>query len=401
MSNALVALILCSEIGCGKKAIEKGLDIAYFFENGVPQAILGDVTRLRQIILNLLSNAIKFTEKGEIILEVRVEGGKPMAEGINFILHFSVKDSGLGIPPDRMNRLFQSFSQVDASTARKFGGTGLGLAISKRLSEMMGGRMWAESTGIPGQGATFHFTLVTTSAEPPTPRRDLRGDQPQLTGKRALVVDDNDTNRRIVTLQLQKWGILSRDTALAAEALKWLEQGESFDVAILDRHMPEMDGLELVRPIGGERSVDRTRLFVEHDERVVVDASDVRVHAPVLVGLRQPRVVAVVELLVVHREAAALRAVVAHEALLQEAVLPQVVVEAVRAAEPAGPVGHRAAPVVDESSHLVLTGTPPLNHLDEHSRASNSLAGRFGRSGLDASQRGHGSLSPSRGLGLP
>ncbi|HET7375605.1 MAG TPA: response regulator, partial [Anaerolineae bacterium] len=241
------------------RAFDKGLDLAYTFGDQIPSAIVGDVTRLRQIILNLLSNAIKFTEEGEVILEVRVEGvedGRPMAEGINFIprpssliLHFSVKDSGLGIPPERMNRLFQSFSQVDASTARKFGGTGLGLAISKRLSEMMGGRMWAESTGIPGQGATFHFTLVTNSAELPTPRRDLRGDQPQLTGKRALVVDDNDTNRRIVTLQLQKWGILSRDTASAVEALKWLEQGESFDVAILDRHMPEMDGLELASKI--------------------------------------------------------------------------------------------------------------------------------------------------------
>jgi GAF domain-containing protein/DNA-binding response OmpR family regulator len=241
------------------RAFEKGLDLVYTIDDHIPPVIRGDVTRLRQIILNLLSNAVKFTEKGEVMLEVKEDrsgvgtrSGKTTSGALNFGLHFAVKDSGLGIPADRMNRLFQSFSQVDASTARKYGGTGLGLAISKRLSELMGGRMWAESTGIPGQGATFNFTIQTRVAAITAgehPRRDLRGDQPELKGKRVLVVDDNDTNRRIIMLQMQKWGILSRDTASAREVLSWLEQGQTFDLAILDMHMPEMDGIALATEI--------------------------------------------------------------------------------------------------------------------------------------------------------
>jgi GAF domain-containing protein/CheY-like chemotaxis protein len=234
------------------RAFEKGLDLAYTFDDNIPHAIVGDATRLRQIILNLLSNAIKFTEQGEAVLHVRAEGGARRADerSDSFSLHFEVKDSGIGIPADRIDRLFQSFSQLDASTARKFGGTGLGLVISKRLSELMGGRMWAESTGLPGQGSTFHFTLTTQSAELPMPtRRDLSGDQPQLKDKRVLIVDDNDTNRRIISLQLHKWGMLTRDTASAREALQWLAQGDPFDVAILDMHMPEMDGIALANEI--------------------------------------------------------------------------------------------------------------------------------------------------------
>jgi GAF domain-containing protein/CheY-like chemotaxis protein len=248
------------------RAFEKGLDLAYTFDDAVPNAIVGDVTRLRQIVLNLLSNSIKFTPNGEVVLHVGIDprvdpddsrvdpnAGDPLVGehmGSLLQLHFAVKDSGIGIPADRMNRLFHSFSQVDASTARKFGGTGLGLAISKRLSELMGGSMWAESAGIPGQGATFHFTLQTKPAElPASTRRDLRGDQPQLNGKRVLIVDDNDTNRRIITLQLHKWGLVTRDTTSAREALKWLGHGEKFDVAILDMHMPEMDGIALANEI--------------------------------------------------------------------------------------------------------------------------------------------------------
>jgi GAF domain-containing protein/CheY-like chemotaxis protein/tetratricopeptide (TPR) repeat protein len=252
------------------RAFEKGLDLVYTIDDYIPPVIRGDVTRLRQIILNLLSNAVKFTEKGEVILEVTEDrhlhraadavqvsvavnqSGKTTSGALVFGLHFAVKDSGLGIPPDRMNRLFQSFSQVDASTARKFGGTGLGLAISKRLSELMGGSMWAESEGIPGRGATFNFTIRTRVGAITAPehvRRDLRGDQPQLKDKRVLVVDDNNTNRRIIGLQMQKWGIVSHDTASAREALQWLKQGQTFDLAILDMHMPEMDGIALATEI--------------------------------------------------------------------------------------------------------------------------------------------------------
>ncbi|HZY43317.1 MAG TPA: response regulator, partial [Anaerolineae bacterium] len=170
-------------------------------------------------------------------------------------LHFTVRDTGLGIPPDRMGRLFQSFSQVDASTARKYGGTGLGLVISKRLSEMMGGNMWAISEGVPGKGAIFHFTIKTQAADAPatSTRRDLRGVQAPLTEKRILIVDDNATNRRILTLQTQKWGMQPRDTASPLQALDWIKHGDPFDVAILDMHMPEMDGLELAQAIRESR----------------------------------------------------------------------------------------------------------------------------------------------------
>ncbi len=125
------------------KVVEKGLEIAYVMENDVPPAILGDVTRLRQILMNLLGNAVKFTEKGEIVLTVKAAETSPRLK-----LFFTVRDTGIGIPPDRMGRLFQSFSQADSSTTRKYGGTGLGLAISKRLTGMMGGELWAESSGV-------------------------------------------------------------------------------------------------------------------------------------------------------------------------------------------------------------------------------------------------------------
>ncbi|MBI4769930.1 MAG: response regulator [Chloroflexi bacterium] len=241
-------------------AAEKKLDLAYVIEDGVPAAIVGDVTRVRQILLNLLSNAVKFTEQGEVVVTVTGASAPtpphshPMYGGVGvWELHFSVRDTGIGIPPDRLNRLFRAFTQVDASTSRKYGGTGLGLAISKRLSEMMGGRLWAESAGLPGPqgGSTFHFTLVAEAA-PETlrePRACLTGEQPQLRGRRMLIVDDNLTNRRILTLQARSWGMLARDTASPAEALCWIRQGDPFDVAILDMHMPEMDGVTLAAEI--------------------------------------------------------------------------------------------------------------------------------------------------------
>ena len=218
------------------RAAEKRLDLAYLFEGELPMAINGDVTRLRQILLNLLSNAAKFTEAGEILVTVSMEAGR---------LKFAVRDTGIGLTPQGIGRLFQSFSQADASTTRKYGGTGLGLAISKRLAELMGGTMWVESAG-PGQGSTFFFTIEAEAAElPPSQRRSLLGTQQELAGKRVLVVDDNDTNRRILALQMGKWGLQTRDTASPAEALQWLGEGVAFDLVIVDMHMPEMDGLTL------------------------------------------------------------------------------------------------------------------------------------------------------------
>ncbi|MGH8714227.1 MAG: GAF domain-containing protein [Casimicrobiaceae bacterium] len=227
------------------RAVEKQLDTVYVFEGDVPAAIVGDVTRLRQIMLNLLSNAVKFTEAGEVVLTV---SSKPLAPG-RVDLSFSVRDTGIGLSAEVMSRLFQSFSQADSSTTRKYGGTGLGLAISKRLSELMGGRMWAESGG-PGRGATFMFSIQAPTAElPPARQRDFVGEQPELQGKRVLVVDDNATNRRVLSVQAGKWGMKCRATGSPSEALAWLEAGDAFDLAILDMHMPEMDGVALAQRI--------------------------------------------------------------------------------------------------------------------------------------------------------
>ena len=171
-------------------------------------------------------------------------------------LKFTVRDTGIGIPPDRIGRLFQSFSQADSSTSRKYGGTGLGLAISKKLTDMMGGTLRAESNGVPGQGSAFIFTIQTEAVEmPERTRRDLdfarqyRGNQPHLDGKRVLIVDDNATNRRILTLQLHNWGMQTRDSDTPLEALDWIKRGDPFDLAILDMHMPGMDGVTLAKKI--------------------------------------------------------------------------------------------------------------------------------------------------------
>ncbi len=229
------------------RAAEKQLDLAYIIDPDVPPAVFGDVTRVRQILLNLLSNAIKFTDKGEVVVSVKMK----KADQASQIL-FSVRDTGIGIPPDRLDRLFQSFSQVDASTTRKYGGTGLGLAISKRLAELMGGAMWVESAGT-GQGTTFYVTLEAQSAPALKQRPHLDSEQPELRGKRVLIVDDNETNRRILSLQLQGWAMEPYATQSPFEALDWVRRGDHFDLAILDIAMPEMDGLALAVEIRKQR----------------------------------------------------------------------------------------------------------------------------------------------------
>jgi GAF domain-containing protein/CheY-like chemotaxis protein len=217
------------------RAAEKHLDIAYQFEGEVPPAVTGDVTRLRQILLNLLSNAVKFTEQGEVVLTVSATADE---------LHFAVRDTGIGLSDAGKRRLFQKFSQADSSTTRKYGGTGLGLAISKLLAELMGGSMWAESAGL-GLGSTFHFTMRAPEAELPAgTRRDFLGVQPALKGKRILVVDDNETNRRILALQMAKWGMSVQDSSEPVRALEMLAKAR-FDLAIVDMHMPGMDGAVL------------------------------------------------------------------------------------------------------------------------------------------------------------
>ena len=249
------------------RAAEKHLDIAYVFEGDVPSAVNGDVTRLRQILLNLLSNAVKFTEKGEVVLTVSAGTTNAVAE-----LRFAVRDTGIGLSAAGLSRLFQSFSQADSSTTRKYGGTGLGLAISKRLAELMGGTMWAESVG-PGQGSTFFVTINARPAQLPTnTRREFIGTQPALAGKRVLVVDDNATNRKILALQAAKWGMAPRATESPAEALRWLKDGDAFDAAILDMHMPEMDGVALAKRIREEGSALPMVLFTSLGRREAGEA---------------------------------------------------------------------------------------------------------------------------------
>jgi PAS domain S-box-containing protein len=227
------------------KVAQKKLELAYQIDPQTPVRILGDMTRLRQILVNLLSNAIKFTDTGEVIVSVTAK--IPDCQLSNsqcpyYELQFTVKDTGIGIPSERLDRLFKPFSQVDSSTTRKYGGTGLGLAICKQLSEIMEGTMWVESQ--VGSGSTFYFTIMA-QAVPDTETNQFQAAQPDLTGKRLLIVDDNATNRKILTRQANLWGMQTWAAKSGIEALQWLHQGEPFDLAILDMQMPEMDGLTL------------------------------------------------------------------------------------------------------------------------------------------------------------
>lgn len=250
----------------------KNLDLAYLIEAEIPPVIVTDVTRLRQIIVNLLGNAVKFTQTGEVVISVTLQNQIAInskeiitdsklctenppeiaetKEDINlspiYEIQFAIRDTGIGIPDDRLDRLFKPFSQIDSSMTRQYGGTGLGLAISKRLSELMGGQMWVESE--VNKGSTFYFTIKARSA-PHTAVIDLQISQPELTGKRLLVVDDNATNRKIITMQTEFWGMQVDTAESGLQALKWLVTGRKFDIAILDMQMPEMDGLSLAAHI--------------------------------------------------------------------------------------------------------------------------------------------------------
>ena len=230
------------------RAAEKGLELLYQLADDVPATLQGDVGRVRQVLLNLVGNAVKFTERGEVF--VRAEA-QPM-DGERYQVLFAVEDSGIGIPADRMDRLFQSFSQVDTSATRRFSGTGLGLAISKRLAEAMGGGLSVNSE--LGRGSVFFFSLVAPKGAPSPARRP--GRTPRLEGKRVLLVDDNATNLRILTAQCSRWGLTAHATAAPGMALQWLREGAPFDLAILDMRMPEMDGLALARAIRELRGAD-------------------------------------------------------------------------------------------------------------------------------------------------
>jgi signal transduction histidine kinase/HPt (histidine-containing phosphotransfer) domain-containing protein len=230
------------------RAFEKNLDFAHQIDDSIPATIEGDSLRLRQVLANLLSNAIKFTERGDILVQVKLLSTK-LEEAQNrslLCLHFSVRDTGIGIRSDWLERLFKPFAQAEVSTARRYGGTGLGLAISKRLVELMGGKMWAES--VPGEGSTFHFT-INVHAEPQPEPFALAKPQPRLADLRLLIVDDNDTVRRVLAEQVTKWGMIPSSAEGPQQALDWLRKGERYDLAVLDSQMPHMDGITLAAEI--------------------------------------------------------------------------------------------------------------------------------------------------------
>ncbi len=224
-----------------QRAAAKGIDLLCEIGDGVPREIRGDPTRLRQVLVNLVGNALKFTEHGEVHVSVRA---LQEADGDRHLL-FAVRDTGIGIPHDAQGRLFSAFTQVDTSTTRKYGGTGLGLAISRRLTELMGGRMWLESE--PGQGSTFFFS-VHADWLPAGPRR-VQPARVSLRGLRVLLVDDNATNRRILAGLAERWEMHASQAADGPAALEILRTEQPFDLAILDMHMPGMDGAELARVI--------------------------------------------------------------------------------------------------------------------------------------------------------
>jgi len=251
------------------KAADKGIEMVYLIDSQVPPIILGDLARLRQILVNLLSNAVKFTNRGEIL--VSVAGALLNEVEQSYGILFSVKDTGIGITPEQQKYLFKSFSQGDPSITRKYGGTGLGLAISKQLVEMMAGKMWVESQGnVAGEapsnwhptttkfnsGATFYFTIQAKSVKAiaMTESGDIKKTNSgmegvSLNGKRLLIVDDNPVNRQFLTQITQSWGMIAKAAGSGKQALSWLTKGEEFDLIILDLHMPEMDGLTLAQEI--------------------------------------------------------------------------------------------------------------------------------------------------------
>ncbi len=272
------------------KAAQKDIELAYLIQPQVPTQIIGDMTRLRQVLMNLLNNAIKFTENGEVLLSVELGTGDrglgirsnedldqetsshspvpspqspiPIGEPqLLYEIQFAIKDTGIGIAPAKIERLFQPFTQADVSMTRRYGGTGLGLAISKRLSKMMGGTLWVESQGFVGgnprprwesgkfsQGSTFYFTITTKVADQ-SEQAELSTSPVQLASKRLLIVDDNLTNCQILSLQAESWKMQVYAAKSGKEALAQLAKGMQFDIAILDMQMPEMDGITLARQI--------------------------------------------------------------------------------------------------------------------------------------------------------
>jgi two-component system sensor histidine kinase/response regulator len=241
------------------RAHEKGLELAYDVSSDVPPQLIGDPGRLRQVLLNLAGNAIKFTEKGEVLVEIAEQSEH---DGI-VELHFKITDTGIGIPPEKHQLLFQAFTQADSSTTRKYGGTGLGLAISARLVELMGGKIWLEST--EGTGSTFHFTACYAQ-QPIKAEVPLPGPVANLKDVSVLVVDDNETNRRILHEMTSRWGMKPLAVDGGPAALAAIEaagqRGDSFPVILMDAHMPGTDGFQLSEVIRRRSDIGEARILM-------------------------------------------------------------------------------------------------------------------------------------------
>ena len=241
------------------RAYQKGLELAFDIPEEIPDHLLGDPGRLRQILINLVGNAIKFTDQGEVVVYMKPE----RITDTEALFHVAVKDTGIGIPPAQQEAIFESFSQADVSTTRKYGGSGLGLAISQKLVELMGGTLTVEST--VGVGSTFQFTVhLNINQDPPTPTMPV--DPQELWDLPVLVVDDNETNRRIFKEMLRQWRIRPTLAEDGPQALAAMERaanaGSPFPLAIIDGHMTVMDGFMLAETIKNNRSLATTTLLM-------------------------------------------------------------------------------------------------------------------------------------------
>ena len=227
------------------KAVENNLDLVYQMDEEIPPLIKGDSLRLRQVLANLFSNAIKFTAHGAVSVRIKILSTPAVNKNVEhpLHLHFSVHDTGIGITPDKLSRLFKPFVQADVSTARNYGGTGLGLAISKRLVELMGGKMWAESAA--GQGSTFHFT-ANFQVEP-QPARESR--RPKLADLRILIVDDNAASRKMIAEKTAKWGMSPETAENSQQALAAIRRGTNFDLVVIDLQLAGEDGIAVATEI--------------------------------------------------------------------------------------------------------------------------------------------------------
>ena len=247
------------ELNAGPAAA-KGLELFPDFAADLPERILGDTTRLRQVVVNLVANALKFTRHGEVVVTLTRRPAiastltqPPVPER----LHVSVRDTGIGIPPERLHRLFHAFSQVDASTTRQYGGTGLGLAICRRLVGLMGGHIWVESQ--PGRGADFQFEVPLELPADAATRAPVSA---ALTGRRLLLVDGNPAKLQVLTRQARSWGLVTTPTAFGSEALALLDRGEPFDLALIDAQTCAADGRAFTAAVRQRRTADQLSLIV-------------------------------------------------------------------------------------------------------------------------------------------